>query len=512
MIEVACQRGPVPHNDRKYGPGPTPPAAAPARALSAQRGAIAIMFALMVVSLIGIIGMALDLGMIYNRKAELQGVATAAALAAAKELNGTSTGVALALNRAADVANALTYQYRQQSVVWNDTAISFSAALNGPWLDAENAQTTPDGLLFAKVETNMLGAEHGTVNLNFMQVISSVFASVSTGGRAVAGHSTIELTPLAICALSGMQAAPRANPGPPPSAELVEYGFRRGVSYDLMNLNPTATSAENFVIDPIDPPGVNGAAPNTWPGTVGPFVCTGLLAMPRVTGAPITVGRPFPLAALYQQLNSRFDQYIGGLCNPRTAPPDTNIRSYAYIAAVPWMTTTPGAQTAQSTTSGGKLWTVADPLPAPAGNTAPMYGPLWVGARAVPYTSYTLQGTPEPATGYTPFATASWSSLYNPGLPGATASYPGGVSTPYKATTGVNFLAPSAANRPMAKRRVLNIPLLSCPVGPGAVTTATVLGIGKFLMTVPATTTNLYAEFSGLVPEQSLSGQVELYP
>ena len=68
------------------------------------------------------------------------------------------------------------------------------------------------------------------------------------------------------------------------------------------------------------------------------------------------------------------------------------------------------------------------------------------------------------------------------------------------------------ARKGAAGRRVLNVALLSCPVPAGALATATVLGIGKFLMTVPATATSVRAEFGGLVAEQSLGGAVELYP
>jgi Flp pilus assembly protein TadG len=509
MIENAWELGSPPHDRRLGVTGCRCPSPSRPNRLSPERGAATILFTFMVVVLLGFIGMALDLGLIYNRKIELQGLASAAALAGANALNGTAAGVTNALNQASGTINIWNYKYNQQSVAWDAAAILFGTTNNGPWLDAASAQSSPDGLFFAKIDTSMLDAALGTVNLSFMNIVSSTLASASTRSQAVAGRSTIQVMPLAICALSNTAAASRANPGPPANSELVEYGFRRGVGYDLMQLNPAATTAENFVVDPIDPPGVFGAASNTWTSVVGPYVCAGLLAMPRVTGGPITVGRPFPLAALYNQLNSRFDQYGGGLCSPNMAPPDTNIKSYAYTS-IPWMTVAPSGQGALSTTFQSKLWTIADPLPAQGANTAPMYGPLWAGARAVPFSSYT-PGVPEPASGYTPFATGAWSTLYKPGLPNATGSYPSGVSTPYMATTGVNFLAPSAAHKPIAKRRVLNVPLLSCPVGSGALGNATVLGIGKFLMTVPATSTSIYAEFLGVVPEQSLGGQVELY-
>ena len=99
---------------------------------------------------------------------------------------------------------------------------------------------------------------------------------------------------------------------------------------------------------------------------------------------------------------------------------------------------------------------------------------------------------------------------YGPAAPTATVSYPGAGSTPYR--TPATSQSPNAARRGQANRRVLNVPLLSCPVPAGAMSSATVLGIGKFMMTVPATATSLHAEFGGLVAEQSLGGTVELYP
>lgn len=474
------------------------------------RGAVTIMFGLMVLVLIGFIGMALDLGRIYNRRAELQTVASAVALAAARQLNGTAAGVTAALNKAHSTASALTYGYNQQAVGWSDAAISFSTAASGNWVDASNAQAAPAGLLFAKVDTSALDAGVGVVNLAFMHILSSAFASTSTGATAIAGRNAILVAPLAICAMSAAAAASRVNP--PATVELVEFGFRRGVSYDLMQLNPNGTAPVNYVIDPLDPPGTVGTDANTWPATVGPFACTGSLAMSRVTGGTITVASPFPLDALYQQLNSRFDQYVGNLCSPNGAPPDTNIKAYAYSTSIAWMNTAPGQQSALQSTSGSKLWTVADLPPGTTGTTAANYGPLWAYARAVPWAAYVASPT-EPAAGYATFAPNNWATLYNPGQPTANSNYPAGASTPYKLITAANFTAPAAAHQPgLANRRVLNVALLNCPVGGAGVTTATVLGIGRFFMTVPATATSIFAEFAGAVPEQALGGQVELIP
>ncbi|HJU99747.1 MAG TPA: pilus assembly protein TadG-related protein [Burkholderiaceae bacterium] len=473
-----------------------------------ERGAVTIMFALMVAVLIGFLGMALDLAQIYNRRAELQTIAAGAALAAARQLNGTAAGVTAALQRASATAGALKYQYNQRSVSWNNAAIAFSATASGNWVDAANAQAAPTGLLYAKVDTSALDADVGAVSLAFMRALSSAFASTSVNATAIAGRSAIRVAPLALCAMSSTAAAQRVNP--PATVELVEFGFRRGVSYDLMQLNPNASTAVNFVIDPLDPPGSVGTDANTWPATVSPFACTGTLAMARVTGGAITVAGPFPLDSLYKQLNSRFDQYTDDLCSPNGAPPDSNVKSYAYNNAIPWMNTAPGQQSALAVIDPARLWTRADPSPAMSGTTAANYGPLWAYARAVPWASYAASPT-EPANGYTPFNTSNWSTLYKPGQPSANATYPGGVSTPYRQLAGANFLAPSATHQPgQANRRVLNVALLNCPVAGAGVTTATVLGIGRFFMMVPATPTSLYAEFAGAVPEQSLAGAAEL--
>lgn len=58
-----------------------------------QKGAVAVVFAVVAVGLIGMCGLALDLALVYNRKVEMRNVADAAALGAARKLNGTATGI-----------------------------------------------------------------------------------------------------------------------------------------------------------------------------------------------------------------------------------------------------------------------------------------------------------------------------------------------------------------------------------------------------------------------------------
>nr|WP_315253200.1 pilus assembly protein TadG-related protein [uncultured Duganella sp.] len=494
-------------------PAPRPP-------LPRQRGVIAILLGATLLGMLAMLGLALDLAQLYNRQAELQIMADAAAIAAARELNGTSSGIDNAVTAAATAASKFPYRYNSRAVSWSGAALRFAARPATPddsWADAGAAQAAPARMLYAKIDTRQLAVDPGVIDTVFMR-LSGTGASVGSGGvagtaaRAVAGRASTLVTPLAICAQSTAPAASRANvAGNNAYNELVEFGFRRGVGYDLMQLNPHGVTPEHFLIAPLAAPGTPGTAADFAPAVVGPFVCTGQLAMPTVSGDTLTVQRGFPLAALYRHLNSRFDDYGGNHCLAETAPPDSNIKPYFYTAS--WMTPATATQTAAAWTSGGtRLWTRADPLPGDASNTAPQYGPLWAGARAVPYSAYAAQPV-EPASGYGVFATAAWSSLYTPGPPAANG-YPTNKSTatPYSQTSGATyFLAPSAEHQPgVANRRMLNVALLACPVAGGAIASATVLGVGRFFMTVPATDTSLSAEFAGVAPPASLSGAVEL--
>lgn len=475
-----------------------------------QDGGVAVVFAVALTALLGFCGLALDMALVYNRNVEMRNVADAAALAAARKLNGTASGITDAVAAAAAATTALKYEYGRGTVSWSAAAIKFSTSPDrgGTWLDAGSAVATASRIYYAKVDTGELDGV-GDVHTAFMPVLSESLTTVTARSVAVAGRTTINVTPLAICAMSETAAQSRPNGALP--GELVEYGFRRGISYDLMQLNPSGTAAVSFLINPLAAPGTSGAAADMLPAAVGPYICAGTLGIPRVSGDTIAVSGPFPLDPLYKQLNSRFDQYDDAVCNFHAAPPDTNIQSYVFTAGTnsvyPWLNS-PTAQTAAITTTRGKRETVAD-LPYPAGTPAD-YGPVWASAKAVPFSAYAA-GVPEPTpNGYTPYANTNWSTLYA----GQTVkTYPAGTfSTPYKATTGVNSLLPITAHRPGAKgRRVLNVPLLSCsPTLPG--TSATVLAIGRFFMTVPATPTVLAAEFAGASPLQNIDGQVGLFP
>lgn len=494
QIAVPCQSMPLP-------PGKTAPF--PQR----QRGTFAVMTAVLILVILGFCGLAIEVGKVINRKAELQAAAESIALVAARELNGTVTGVNTAAKYAMQLAPSIVYNYNASNVEWSASAIRFGSTPYGDtWLDATTAAQPANArnMFYVRVDTSQLSGAHGAVALSLLQVLPSIGSSVQISSIATAGRASINVMPLAICAMSD-------TPGEARGAELVEYGFRRGVSYDLMQLNPKESiKGANYLINPTALPGTPGASVIGNMDVVRPFVCTGKLAIPSLTGGDITVEADFPLDSLHEQLNSRFGSYSSPApCNPTTAPPDTNIKEFTFSTEFPWMNDTSDQQSAQTTTktttTATKLLTIADLEPADVlpETTPDKLGPLWVYAKAVKYNTYSI-GVAEPANGYPTFnaTDVDWATLYKP----APKTKPG-VSYPSPSPYG--YSPTSAASN---KRRILNIPLLRCPVSTGSPATAEVLAIAKFFMTVKAKEKQLYAEFVGVLPPTSLVGEVELYP
>jgi Flp pilus assembly protein TadG len=458
-----------------------------------EDGAIAIMTPFVLIVMLAMFGMALDLSRSYNRKTELQSLADAVALAAASTLDGTPAGIDRAIT-AAGQTSGYNYLYNTTPISWSSAALTFGTDANGGsggWVDGATAKANASKIFFARVDTSALDPVHGEVDNFLMPILSSALATTNVAASAVAGRDSLNVLPLAICANSNTPASSL------PSGELVEFGFRRGVSYNLMNLNPGGSTPENFLVNPIAPPGTVGTTMMTRMDVVAPFVCTGRMAIPTLGGGDITVERGFPISSLYVHLNSRFGTYTTP-CQASTAPADPSVKSFD-LNNVPWMKNKPDGLSANSLPAPNPLLTVAE-QPATATQTA--YGPLWSYAKAAKYSSYVANGGVEPAAGYSTFSTSDWSTLYNPGKPVA-QSYPS--TTPYLANGG------GTPYKPYRNTRVLNIPLLRCPVTAGASATATVVGIAKFFMTVPASASALYAEFAGMNTETALGGNARLY-
>ncbi len=485
---------------------------------SKQRGAVAIIFGLALTTVFGFMGLSLDLAQTYDRKTELQNAADAAALAGAKKLVGTTTGIDDAVTAAQNIAALHKFKF-QTAVGLNAATIKFSSSpdtADVSWLSAADAKATGvvSTIFFIKIDTRGFDANYGQVNTNFMQLSSSSTSSTTnTFGRAVAGRFSLGLTPIAVCAIETIKygSIPHLTPSPALPPELKEYGYRRGLAYNIVDLNPLGSPQNKYLLNPIDIPtgkfdGTTCQKSNDAPATMRPYICSGTASLITTLPGYAFTNTGFD-ATLETQFNTRF--LGGGACS---VPTDANIRQYPtnkpLLTGDPseWMSSSPalGAnnQTVKLTSGSTKL-----PFTPPTAN-APDWGVLWSYNPAVQYAAS------PPAGGYTPYTTSDWPKLYPTAAPTPLA-YPtsttlGVPPAPYNQSSGAYFLA-GAGSR---DRRLLNVAIADCAnlQKNSKCTTIPILGIGRFFMPVQAALPlHLDLEFAGLVPDSSLTAEIKLY-
>lgn len=469
--------------------------------LPRQRGVFAVLFAIMLPVMLGMVGLAIDLAMMYARGNELQAVADATALAAARALDGTQAGIQAARDSARYTAVRSWYRFlNPDPVSWSDEALSFGASANGPWISfgAVGASDVPT-LLYARIDTGGMEERYGRVALAFLKVVG-VAEQQNLSRRAVAGRKDTALSALAVCALDNTEITKRVNPTAGYD-EALEYGFRRGVTYNLLNLNPNGTQPKNYAINPLDFAPAPALPSHQSDAALRPFVCSGKIpAPPLANGTMLYVREPFP-ASMVTELNSRFGDYSNGsVCTKFQSPPDSNVLVFRGYPSF-WMEQSPVNASADTLVSGGRLVTIADAPGVTPGTNFASYGTLWSFGRPLRYNS---------ATGGmgSAFSKNDWDKLYPVGVNPAPESNYSNPVMPYPRAVSPHFLGPTGMSGD-AQRRVLNVPLLECPV---AGSSARMLGIGRFLMTTPATSSPLgvHAEFGGLATYGALAASAVL--
>ena len=473
-----------------------------------RRGSVAVIYAMVLIPIIGFAGLALDLSFAYTRRTEMQSVADAAAMAAARALDGTLAGIESAKTEARVIAQRQKYSFGR-AVVWDDAALRFSDSPDKPdedWLPASSVNAAnAANLYYAKVDTLELGDAYAEVDVVFTRVLGGARETMRMAARAIAGRTSIQVVPLAVCAITNTRVSTRdVDQGGTVLKELLHYGFRRGVSYNLLNMNPHGASAVSYLVNPLDFPDQPEHLNHRSLAVVRPFVCSGSIAASNVrTGSKLYVADPFP-AALTAELNARFSNYSGSSCNQVPAPPDRNIKEFDAWYFGWWMNSAGAINgSAEPHVVGGGKLTIADQSAAVVGITKAHYGPLWAYSKAVQHDSGAADGVGAP------FLKADWRYLYPVGS-GAdlSSTYNDTLASPYNANAAPHrAIAPVAS---LAQRRVLNIPLLECPV-PGS--SARVLAVGRFFMgsqadaAIPA----VHGEFGGLVRDDELAATVGLY-
>ena len=473
------------------------------RALRSQRGAVAVLFgiALLVLLLAG--GLVLDLGHLYILKSELQNASDSAALAGAKELNLSSAGITSA------AAAAILFAGKNKSdfstaVVITDANISFGSSPDGPWSSVSQSQASPAGKTFIRVDTGTR-----TAPTYLMRVVAGS-ENVATVGVAVAGRFVVDITPIGVCAVdpdhrTTVKATDAAFP--PVENELVEFGFRRGMTYDILKMGNIGGTADPILINPVDSPPTACNMSHSSAAFTAPFLCQGNSAVTN-NATEVYANTGVSAGPVEKALNSRYGDYTGSPCQPATAPPDSNIHEFKYEDVTgggppAWMTPAPAAQSQPFDSSTGKPSTPSGPS---------NWGILWSYSRAVRATG----SSPNYNAG-TAFDKADWNRLYGGG-PTSSAGYPSGAaSSPYGQSSGV-FHETQSVNTPSPKRRQLNLALIDCSTLTSNSMNCKklpVLGVVKFflqrrIVALSGVNKHLDVEFAGLI-EPVPNAEIKLY-
>jgi len=155
---------------------------------SQEKGAILYVVGASLFVLLGFLGLAFDLGHMYNNKSQLQNMADAAALSGATALNGTSAGIQLATDRARDLNSRLSNktEFNNAGVTLAEANVSFATALNGTYVNNTTAQASPVDIKFVRF---VLPPQ--TTEIFFAKVIPGIPSSSTFGAEAVAGQTPV---------------------------------------------------------------------------------------------------------------------------------------------------------------------------------------------------------------------------------------------------------------------------------------------------------------------------------
>jgi Flp pilus assembly protein TadG len=448
-----------------------------------QRGAIAIMFGLTLVVLLAAGGLVIDLGHLYVLKSELQNGADSGALAGAKELDTTAAGVARAATKALAYAQQNSFNF-SSALVLDSSNLAFATHPNGPWYSVGEAQANPYSMSFIRLDTGARSVP------TYLMGVAGI-PTIATAAVAVAGRSVVDIIPLGVCSVPphSRYSVPEASTG-----ELREFGFRRGTTYDLLQLGKIAGPPDAMLINPVDSPPAACDPSHSSAHFAAPFLCQGNSAISS-NATHVYANTGMSAGPIEKALNSRFNDYTGGsACSPASAPPDRNVREYIHDdGSVDWMSTPQDKQEQPISSSG---------LPQPATSSSDQ-GVLWTYSRPV-------------RTDGTPFGTDDWDDLYGP-ISAITANYPAGpTASPYAQSSGPHFLAP-ATNTPTSHRRLMNLAIIDCNLATGGAMSCRrlpVLGFGRFFLQRRAALTGpdkgLWVEFAGLI-EPVPNAEIKLY-
>lgn len=519
------------------------------QATQQQRGAVAIIVAICLALLVGMLGLVLDLGHLYVAKTELQNAADAAALSGAERLDGTKCRVNSALS-GCDASTKGAVQFAIETAGKNNydlNAKPVTITANNLWIgscpdrdrpgdpDTDDCTMVPiadidtdaeaAGMSFLKVDTLSR-----TLNTWFAQIWS--IAQTQTFGMAVAGRYITPIAPVAVCALDNSHETQYVSEDGNWPKYLAEWGFRRGTAYELGSINQFAGAPPGILSGDqlyVHPTAKSKDECQGNPPDMPPFLCGGKSTLDGSIGSKVYANTGFQTGPSVTALNTRFGTNASPSC-----PADTDTTQFlpsckgaSSATNTKWMICQdddrPATQSvivdlaARLTDPSLNIPQFSKPSGPPSsrgileraedqnretggcsGDCSDNYGVLWSYSR--PTKKLTADADPVNAV------PGDWSSLYYGGvLPATSPSYVGALP----------WVAKYSGNG----RRIINTLIVNCSavVGSGSCAEIPVLGVGRFFLQTEVSHgggsggTNIYGEFDRLLPQPLPPAQIRLY-
>jgi Flp pilus assembly protein TadG len=272
-----------------------------------ERGSVVIMTAISMLLLILMVGLCIDISRIYTARSELQNAADAAAITAAKELNGGDTGIDKAVASAQAIANA--YGFGKGKVTISTITFAKNLYPDSDYVIASKAKDDAANIRFVKVVTGSASTE--------MLFASTALGPTWTENRqAVAGNSGI--APATICDFFPAAVA-LANPSSD-LGKVIPLRFNQGTGTEAV------LAEKDYII--LEVTDINGVSVNETA-----FLTAGIANFCK------TLDKEIKMTPSSNQnngpknsgdgINTRFNEYDHGYMNQLTAEnfhPDSNIQ------------------------------------------------------------------------------------------------------------------------------------------------------------------------------------------
>lgn len=265
-----------------------------------QRGVVAVVVAMTIVAMVGMVGLAIDLGQMFVAKTELQNAADACALAAVRDME---SGLPLARSEAAGrtVAGLHKVSFQDHAVGGSNSpvTITYSQVAAGPFV-AGGGLVGPaaNAMKYVRCEISNSG-----IKTFFIQVLN-VLPGVNIGDQSVTASAVAALLPSqATCALPISLCSTSVSTATPGQW-----------------LKSLPDKPENSDFHWLDLTSTGGGASEISSQLLGEGACD-------LPALGTQVGKPGNMPSLSAAFNSRFGIYFGSV-KPADGPPDVSGYSY----------------------------------------------------------------------------------------------------------------------------------------------------------------------------------------